>query len=226
MKNATNHASHQAVLILALIGLIWPLVLELATGRPASAQPILQDKVSQSENPDLTVVKFSWTKGRDSLIRGAQNPGGPIVTPSANARDLASRRAEMRVSERKAAISTDKRGIFYLLQLEVKNTGTKVIKSFAWEYKPNATPQNYEPKEYICVARAKPNQSKVVKLVSPFAPVKVISVGAWGNGLKEGEVVVNQIEYEDGTIWKRAGWLIKLPPDTTKKLANGQCAVF
>ena len=60
--------------------------------------------LQEREEPDLRVVKFSWGKEqpqKSSMIKGAQNPGGPITTPIADNRDLGSRRTDLRTMEKK-----------------------------------------------------------------------------------------------------------------------------
>jgi len=39
-------------------------------------------------------------------------------------------------------------------------------------------------------------------------------------------VVINKIEYKDGSFWKKRGWNIQLPPDASQKLTDGTCSVF
>ena len=191
--------------------------------------PTLQQRIVEREDPELLVVKFSWAKGRQNsgLIRGAQNPGGPLTTPISNDRDLASRRADMRNMERKAAASSaETRGDTYQLRLEVKNTGTNVVRSLIWKFKPTAGPDDYEPKQYLCALRVKPKEKKTLDLWTPYAPVKVISVDARGDALEDGEVIINKIEYADGSVWKRRGWYYELPADSSQKLSEGKCSVF
>jgi hypothetical protein len=191
--------------------------------------PNLQQRMVEREDPDLLVVKFSWAKERQNtaLIRGARNPGGPITTPISNDRDLGSRRADMRNMEGKAAASSaETRGDTYQLRLEVKNTGINVVRSLIWEFKPTAGPDDYEPKQYLCALRVKPKKKEILVLWTPYAPVKVISVDARADGLEDGEVIINKIEYADGSVWKRRGWYYELPPDSSQKLSEGKCSVF
>ena len=189
--------------------------------------PTLQQRMVERD-PDLLVVNFSWAKGRQTaLIRGAKNPGGPIITPTSNDQDLGSRKADMRNMERKAATSSAATsGDTYQLRLEVKNTGTNVVRSLIWEFKPTAGPDDYEPKQYLCALRVKPKEKQILDLWTPYAPVKVISVHARADALKDGEVIINKIEYADGSVWKRRGWYYELPADSSQKLSEGKCSVF
>ena len=189
----------------------------------------LQQRSVERKEPDVTVLRFTWAKERQSnLIRGAQNPGGPIVTPSAaENRDLASRRVDMHTNETKAMITAaSKSGETYHLRLEIKNTGANVVKSLVWEFRPTGMPADYEPKQYLCALRIKPKEKKILDLWTPFSPSRVVNVAARADALKDGDVVVNKIEYADGSAWKKRGWTIELPADATHSLSNGGCSVF
>ncbi len=68
--------------------------------------PLLQQQKVENKDPDVSVVRFTWAKGQQPsrMIRGAQNPGGPITTPqTAEDRDYSTRRVEMRTIDKKAA---------------------------------------------------------------------------------------------------------------------------
>jgi nitrogen fixation protein len=190
--------------------------------------PILHRQAVQREEPDLVVVKFSWAKDvqRSSMIRGAQDPRGSISTPITDDRDLSSRRADMQVMEKKAATSTQTGSPSYQLRLEVKNDGSNEIRGFAWEFKPTAGPDDYEPKQYLCALRVKAKEKRILELWTPYAPVKVITVDARKDALKDGIVVINKVDYADGSVWTKRGWNIQLPADSLKKLTDGTCSVF
>ena len=184
----------------------------------------------EREEPDLRVVKFSWGKEqpqKSSMIKGAQNPGGPITTPIADNRDLGSRRTDLRTMEKKAAVSAETpAGPNYQLRLELKNTGAHVVKSLIWEFRPTALGEDYQPKQYLCGLQVKPGEKKVLDVWTPFAPVKVVSADTSKDALKDGEVVINQIEYADGSLWKKRGWNYRLPADSLQKVTEGKCSVF
>jgi len=191
--------------------------------------PVMQQQTVQGEDPDLKVVKFSWAKDvqKTRMIRGAQNPGGPITTPiPSGASDLESRKTDMHEMEAKAAVSAETVGPSYQVRLELKNTGPKVVRGLVWKFQPTASPEDYEPKQYLCLLEVKPNEKKVLEIWTPFAPVKVITVDARKDALKDGEVNINKIEYADGSVWKKAGWNYRLPADSLKKLSEGTCSTF
>ena len=175
------------------------------------------------EQPDVVAITFRWVRQSTRVIRGA----GPITTPMpAETRDLGSRKTELRNVDKQAIMSADAQGNTYHLFLEFKNTGTKLVRSLIWEFRPTATPVDYAPKQYLCALRMKPKEKKTLDLWTPYAPVKVISA-IRPDGFKDGEVIINRIEYLDGSVWKRHDWRYSLPDDATEKVGgDGKCAVF
>lgn len=186
-----------------------------------------QQQTPPRAEPDVVATNFSWIKQSTRLIRGAQNPGGTITPPMvAEDRSLGSRKAELRNTDKQAAISADEHGNTYHLFVEFKNTGTNIIRSVVWEFRPTALPDDYAAKQYLCLMKVKPNQKKKIDLWTPFAPVKVITVKIRPEGLKDGDVVVNKIEYADGSVWKRSDWRYSLPANATESLSEGKCSIF
>ena len=182
----------------------------------------------EREESDLQVVKFSWAKEKQNsrMIRGAQHPGGPITTPIPDSRDLGSRRIDLRTMEKQAAVTADKPVDNYQLRLELKNTGANGVRGLVWEFRPTAGPEDYQPKQYLCALEVKPKEKKILDIWTPYVPVKVINVDERKDALKDGTVVINEIEYTDGTVWKKRGWNYRLPADALHKLTEGTCSVF
>lgn len=212
----------------------------LLTLTPALQQQ--QPAVVEREDPDLVVVKFNWNKIRmnNDLIHSAADPGPAMNEPISikptppknesqdikNRRDMLERRAEMKATVDAAKRPPQKDSDQYLLQLQVKNVGTNVIKTIVWEYQPSARAAQYQLRQYVCNVKAKPQESKKFELLSPSNPVKVIEADAETGQTKDGKVVINRIDYADGTVWKRKGWSVLIPPDTIEGLGNGKCLMF
>lgn len=187
-----------------------------------------QQQVEREES-DLLIVKFSWAREKQEshMIRGAQNPGGPITTPiPSDNRDLTSRRVDLRTMEKKAEVTAEKPVEYYQLRLELKNTGPNVVRSLVWEFQPTAGPADYQPKQYLCALQVKPKEKKTLEIWTPYVPVKLISVDERKDALKDGTLVINQIEYADGSVWKKRGWNYRLPANSLQKLTEGTCSVF
>ena len=201
---------------------------------------LLQQQIA--DNSDLVVTKFNWSKLRQSsgMIRGVENPdtmNEPVHFPTPerqnepqelkNKRDMNERRVQMVMNDINATRSADKsHPDIYVMHLELKNASENVIKSFVWELQPSVVTPDYEPRQYVCSVKAKPHENKSFEIVTPFAPVKVVSASGEKANEKDGKVVINQIEYENRSTWKRKGFAILVPPETAQSLSVGHCLVF
>jgi hypothetical protein len=207
--------------------------------------PVLQQQqepAAERETPDVVVVKFNWNKIRlnNDLIHSALDPGPPMNEPISikptppknesqdvkNRRDMLERRAEMKATVDAAKSTKQSDPDQYLLQLEVKNVGTNVIKTIVWEYQPTPRHTEYELRQYVCNVKAKPNENKKFELLSPSNPVKVIEADVETGKAKDGKVVINRIDYANGSTWKRKGWSVLIPSETIDGLGNGKCLMF
>ena len=198
--------------------------------------------VIQREEADMVVQKFTWDtiRANSDLIHSPLDPGPTMNEPIGikpppranepqeikNRRDMDERRADMAATQNAAQQGNQRRQDQYLLHLEVKNVGTGVIKSIVWEYQPSSETVNYDLRQYVCTMKAKPKESKTFELVSPYNPIKVVQADAKTGQPKDGKVVINRIEYADGSIWKRKGWSVLIPSDFTNKMGNGKCVAF
>jgi hypothetical protein len=126
---------------------------------------------------------------------------------------------------KRATAAEEKPVANYQLRLELKNTGANVVRGLVWEIRPTAAPEDYQPKRYLCALEVKPKEKKILEIWTPHLPVKVISAQP-KDASKEAAVVINQIEYADGSVWKKSDWNYKLPAESLKKLAEGSCSVF
>ena len=190
--------------------------------------------------PDLEVVKFNCGEyqRRSSMVRSVHDPdetgNQPIrINQQArnepqeviNRRDMAERRAELRGAEINAALSSSKDAKIYFYHLEVKNNGGRVIKSFAWQYESTGV-SDISDRQFFCVVNAKPSQKKQFELFTSLSPSRVVDVKAQSEkpGNSKGVVVINKIEYEDGTIWKRPAWnAATFSAEATQKVEAGKC---
>ncbi|HJX89786.1 MAG TPA: hypothetical protein VJ372_04775 [Pyrinomonadaceae bacterium] len=199
--------------------------------------PVLQEQLDDQRDPRLVVLKFSWAKERQisELNRVVPESGPSTNEPMPinqtrdsqadvrNKRDLATRRAELDDNERKMTDSSQKRSNSYRIHLEVKNEGSAIVKSFIWEFRPHAAPGDYQAKQFVCVVKAKPDERKKFDFVVPFAPVRIVNTNPKSGKPDDGEVVINSVEYDDGSVWKRKGWSRQLPSSAFHGLGNGKC---
>ena len=195
-----------------------------------------EQQIERTE-PDLEVVKFSWVKEKPKsspVIRGVEKPGAPVNNPVVTGSDLGSRKADLRTMQRTNSKDAggDKVAENYQTLIELKNTGANVVKSLVWEFRPAGAPEDYQPKQYLCAFEVKPKEKKILEIWTPYVPVKIVSAGELidapkdGKEGKDGKVFINQIEYADGSLWKKPGWNYKLPDGASQRLPEGGCSVF
>ena len=199
--------------------------------------PFQQPPTADREEADLMVLKFTWARQRQNqdLIQGVQDPGPPLNDPVSlklpqrnepveitKRKDMQERRDALARAEQNGSKSSTPRQDYYFMRLEMKNVGEKTIKSIIWEFQPLAQ-AGYDVKQYVCAIKAKPKENKTLELVTPSAPVKVVSVDKKS---QDGKVVMNRIEYSDGTVWKRKGWSVLIPAEMTNRIQNGKCIMF
>jgi hypothetical protein len=205
---------------------------------------VLQTPTIQQEGSDLVVLKFSWAKyvKTESMIHGVDSPPAttnlPItLTPTPrkdepefarNRRDIQARGADLRSAEQAALRSAAKGHDLYLYRLQVKNAGTKVIKSFIWEYQASPSARENAPRQFLCNVKTKPNESSLLEVISPSAPSRVIDVtDATDSSQKTETAVINRVEFVDGSSWQRAGWAAPmLPSDVNKRFGSSKCIGF
>jgi len=197
---------------------------------------------AQTETPQtapLVVVKFNVGIYREpnNVVRSSQDPDPPMepirampVPPrnesatEKSRREMNDQRVALRSVELNAALSANKGVKLYLYHLEVKNIGTRKIKSFAWEYQSSGV-SDPSDRQFYCAVNAKPNDKKEFDLLAPFAPSRVVDVTSAGQKTdKKGVVVINKVEYAEGPGWVRPGWKQStFSYEVTKKIEIGQC---
>ena len=196
------------------------------------------------ETPPLIVVKFSCGvyEQRSSVIRPIDDPDPPKNEPIrvnrstvnepqeiTNRRDMQERRAELRTAEINAQLSTNRSAPTYFYHLEVKNSGTRGIKSFAWEYQPEGEPDPFN-RQFYCLINAKPDDKKKFDLFTSMVPTRIVDAATPADKKQKQQtsrVVINKIEYADGSAWIRPGWNpATFSAEATQKLAIGKCIGF
>ena len=196
-----------------------------------------QTQTESNEAPDVVVNKFKCGRQEtgSGVVRSSAEPDAPMNEPIRinqiarnepqevkNRRDMAERRAEMDITEKNAARSGQTPSQFYFYRIQLQNTGSKLVKSVAWEFQPTGEPDPSN-RQFYCVLNAKPTEKKDYELYTPLAPSRVIDASK-GDAKQQGRVVINKIEYADGTFWKRTGWNpANFRTEDTSKVANGKC---
>ncbi len=99
----------------------------------------------------------------------------------------------------------------YSYRAKIQNASEKVIEVIFWEYQFRDTPNStvVSRRQFLCGVSIKPEKAKELKAFSVSGPSDVISVAALSDKTKTGgeeTVVINRVEFADGSIWQRKDW--------------------
>lgn len=183
-----------------------------------------------SENSSVEVVSSKWTKSRQKIEKQddqtavrAQTLSGrtnrnfertrrvndPVGTPDPNAETIEGRSAAMdkNVQESRSRKTVTVDGFLY--QVKLRNAGAKTIEILFWEYqfKERANPANIMTRQYLCGVNIKPEKEKELSIFSTSSPGNLISADSNNSEiLFDEKILINRVEYSDGTIWQRKDW--------------------
>lgn len=186
---------------------------------------------ASTDNAPATVLEFKWFKDKqssDKAVNAGTNAPAPamisanknferqrrindpagVMDPNSNTIDGRSAELDRIVQEsREAKPRVD--GFTY--QAKIQNTGAKVIKTVFWEFRftESANPSNVSRRQFVCSSKVKPDKTKDLEVFSLTSPSGVVSVGSLAKkteSIFQEAVLVNRIEYEDGSFWQRKDW--------------------
>ena len=213
--------------------------------------PLLLVPIPPFQNPapadgsPVVVVSFKWFKDRqpiDNVVASTSSPQPAMITadknfekqkrinapagdrdPHADTLDARGAELERIVQESREAPPVD--GFAYLVKFQ--NAGTKLIQKVFWEYQftESANPKNVTHRRFRCNVKMKPEQSKDLQVFSLGGPSDVISVKSLakgsGNQFQE-TVVIDRVEYADGSFWQRKDWDFDVAKLVPKARADSQ----
>jgi hypothetical protein len=198
----------------------------------AGSPPGVVDGPAQ-DGSSVAVLEFKWSRSRQAIqnleaASAAPTPARAMIpankTYQRNARvndpvgardpnedtiDGRSAAIEKIVQESRRPNPKPVDGFAYTAK--VHNASKKVIEILFWEYQfiDPTTPAAVTRRQFLCGVKIKPAKEKELQAFSLAGPSDVISVGSLankaGNPFQE-KVVVNRVEYADGTIWQRQDW--------------------
>ena len=99
----------------------------------------------------------------------------------------------------------------YAYEVKVRNASAKVIEVLFWEYQfvESSNPANVTRRQFLCGLKIKPDKEKEVESFSVSGPGGTVSAESLDNksgNLYQEKVLINRVEYADGSIWQRTGW--------------------
>ena len=190
--------------------------------------PQSQNPVISSEGTPVVVVSFKWFKDRQAVTQNADGtvPAAAMIPQNKNFER--NRRANTSPGERDPNLDTidgrsaaleravqDSRapkpvdGFSY--RAKIHNANTKVIEVIFWEYqyKEAGDSTTISRRQFLCGVSIKPDKEKELQAFSVLGLHDVVSVDTLAKNLAtsgEERVVINRVEYADGSIWQRKDW--------------------
>jgi hypothetical protein len=166
------------------------------TPDPASTGPAVPIPEVQASN------KNSAKNARGNDPAGARDPNQDSI-------DTRSAALEKAVQESRAPKPKLLDGFAY--QVKVHNPTSKVIEVVFWEYQffDSSTPANVTRRQFVCDVNVKPDKDKELQAFGLLGPSDVVSVKSLANAsanVARQNVVINRMEYKDGSYWQRQDW--------------------
>ncbi len=185
------------------------------------------------DGSSVTVLSFKWEKSRhvieiqdnspttipaaDALVPANKNfrrnvrINDPTGSRDPNADSVDARAADLEKSVQESRKTPPKRLDGFAYKVKVQNASDKVIEIVFFEYQftESAAPANTTRRQFLCGVNIKPGKEKELLAFSLSGPNGVVSVESLGNkggNLFQEKIVINRVEYSDGSIWQRRDW--------------------
>ena len=99
----------------------------------------------------------------------------------------------------------------YAYRVKVQNASNKPVEILFWEYQfiDTANPSTVTRRQFLCGVNIRAGKAAEVKTFSPSGPAEVVNVDTLANKSSnpvQEKVVINRVEFADGTIWQRKDW--------------------
>jgi hypothetical protein len=140
--------------------------------------------------------------------RRINDPAG-VRDPNADTIDGRAAALEKAVRESRAPKSEMVEG--YVYRVKVQNPGAKAVEVLFWEYQfeETANPANLVRRQFLCGVQIKGGKEKELQAFGGSGPAGAISAESLANKTANPfaeRVIINRVEYADGTIWQRKDW--------------------
>ena len=160
-----------------------------------------QDGPTTSPPPEMTAANKSAAR-----VARVNNPLAP--DPSVDTIDGRSAAMEKAVQEaRNTSGRTSADRFEYIAR--IRNAADKPVDVIFWEYQftDPANSNSLTRRQFLCGVKIKPNKDVELQAFSLLGPTQVIqaSTNKTTAPLQE-KVVINRVEFTDGTIWQRRDW--------------------
>lgn len=191
----------------------------------------IQNPIPTSQGSSVSVLSFKYYKSRQGLEKLPVQETGPAramipenknyprnarVNLPVGARDpnedtIDGRSAALEKIVQESRTPQTKPVDGFAFRVKVQNQSTKGIEIIFWEYQfiDTSNPTAVTRRQFLCGVNIKPDKGKELQAFALSGPSEVVSVGSLanksGNPFQE-NVLINRVEYADGSIWQRKGW--------------------
>ena len=118
----------------------------------------------------------------------------------------------------------------FTYQTKVQNKSAKPVAIVFWEYqfREKGNPKILSRRQFVCQARLKPAKTRDLEIFTLAAPSSVVSVKTLSKKSEptfDEAVIINRVEFEDGSNWQRKDWNyddVKLTAKTTSNAKKQQ----
>ena len=212
---------------LALVATLFLIL--LPSGNFSSHVSAIQEQASSDESSMVKVLSYKWSRDRQQVEQAAPMLNAPAaaVIPQ-NKNFERNRRANVSPGERDPNLDTiDGRSAAleksvqasrtpkpiegFVYRAKFQNASSKELEIIFWEYEftDAAITPVVSRRQFLCAGLTKAGKEKEFKGFTLSGPSDVVAVDSLAkktdSPLKE-RVVINRLEFTDGTIWQRKGW--------------------
>jgi hypothetical protein len=185
-----------------------------------------------NDGSSITVLSFKWAPTRRTLEKSANDESTPparavipqnktfarnvrinepqgVRDPNGDTIDGRSAAIDKSVQEARSPKSKQIDGYSY--RIKVENSGPKVVEILFWEFQSidPASSSSLTRRQFLCGVNIRPGKDSSLEGFSISSPSNVVNVETLAkkneNPLQE-RIVINRVEYADGTIWQRKDW--------------------
>ncbi len=195
--------------------------------------PSTQHPSTSPDGSSLTVLSHKWSKTRQVMERPEAQGTGPALQPAmipanknyqrnvrindpAGARDPNADTTDGRAAALEKIVQESRRPQekpvdAFAYRVKLQNASNKLVDILFWEYQfiDSANPATITRRQFLCGVAIKPGKDFEVKAFSLAGPSEVVHVDSLAkdkeNPFQE-KVVINRVEFADGSIWQRKDW--------------------
>ena len=183
------------------------------------------------EGSSLVVVSYKWTKTRqvmEQVDTANTSPAREMIPQNKNfqrnvrvndpvgARDpnqdsIDGRSATIDKNVQESRMPQPKAVDAFAYKIKLQNPTSQVadILFFEYQFIDRTNPQNVTRRQFLCAANIKAGKEKEIQAFSLAGPSEVVNVQTLANNSAnpfDEKVVINRVEYADGSIWQRKDW--------------------